>query len=67
LQRLQFVEFLEFIGRVSHLKFMGTEMEELSLTQKICYIMDDLFTLIGAQRNEVRVEIQELSESDSDY
>ena len=42
-----FVEFLDFIARISVVKFMGTEMEELPLSQKIAYILDDLFVVIG--------------------
>ena len=63
---MTFVEFLEFIGRLAVVKFLETEMEELSLSQKIAYILDDLFAVIGAQRNEVFIE-EEVSESDSDY
>lgn len=53
---MTFVEFLEFIGRLAVVKFLETEMEELPLSQKIAYILDDLFAVIGAQRNEVFVE-----------
>jgi hypothetical protein len=42
-------------------------MEEMSLKHKIEYIMDDLFTIINAQRQEVKLEILDLDESDSDY
>ena len=67
LQKMQFVEFLEFIGRISMVKFLGTEMEELSLTTKIAYIMDDMFPLVGLSRNEVQIEEEEVSESDTEY
>ena len=52
LQRLKFVEFLEFVGRISIVKFNGTEMQDLSLVQKLEYIIDDLFVLISAKRLE---------------
>lgn len=48
LLRMTFVEFLEFIGRLAVVKFLETEMEELPLGQKIAYILDDLFAVIGA-------------------
>ena len=48
---LDFVEFLEFIGRVAELKFAGSELEEqLNLAQKIDYVLDDILPLIGLKR-----------------
>ena len=45
--RLQFVEFLEMIGRISHLKYQGSELEILPLSEKIEYILDDLIIVLG--------------------
>jgi hypothetical protein len=45
--RLQFVEFLEMVGRVAHLKCQGSELEVLSLSEKIEYIIDDLIVVLG--------------------
>ena len=60
---LDFVEFLEFLGRVSPLKFQGSELEDqIDLTTKIDYVMDDLLALVDTQRNEVE---QESDESES--
>jgi len=64
---MPFVEFLEFIGRISLVKFVGTELEDLNLAQKIAYVLDDLFSVIGMTRNEVEVEEVVLSESDDEY
>ena len=47
LLRMTFVEFLEFIGRIAIAKFFNSEMEELPLSEKISYILDDLFVVIG--------------------
>ena len=57
------MEFLEFLGRVSPLKFQGSELEDqIDLTTKIEYVMDDLLALVDSQRNEVE---QESDESES--
>ena len=66
LLRMTFVEFLEFIGRIAIAKFFNSEMEELPLSEKISYILDDLFVVIGVQRQEGFTE-EEVSDSDSDY
>jgi hypothetical protein len=49
--RLDEVEFLEFIGRLAMLKFLGTELEETNLSTKIGYILDEIFSTINAERN----------------
>ncbi|TNV87178.1 hypothetical protein FGO68_gene2179 [Halteria grandinella] len=67
-QRIQFVEFLEMIGRMADLKFRGSEMEGLQLHQKIEYILDDLLTYIGEKRLEVKPIIEDQDEeSDDEY
>ena len=45
--RLQFVEFLEMIGRIAHLKYQGSELEIQPLSEKIEYILDDLIIVLG--------------------
>jgi hypothetical protein len=49
--RLQFVEFLEFIGRVAQSKFKHSG-DSLPLAQKVEYVLDDLFAGFGLQRKE---------------
>lgn len=44
------VEFLEFISRIAELSFHESELEELHLYEKIEYILDDIFPLVGAKR-----------------
>ena len=65
---MAFVEFLEMIARVAHLKFIGSELESIKLHKKIEYIIDDLLALTpGAKRVVFSYEPEEETESDSDY
>lgn len=66
-KRLQFVEFLEMIGRIADLKFKITEMERLPLNQKIEFILDELLTFVDEKRKDVQMQIDEESESDDEY
>ena len=67
-KRLQFVELLELVGRIADLKFKGTEQEKsLGLAEKIEFVLEDLFTLVGVRRKDVIITVEELSESDDDY
>ena len=65
----EFVEFLEFIGRLAHARFKNSspEMASQPLAQKIEFILDDLMQGFGLSRNEVNIEVEEFSESDDDY
>ena len=61
------VEFLEMIGRIAHIKFSGSVLEDEPLATKIEYVLDELFKLIDVQRKDVpQVDIEE-SDSDDDY
>jgi len=62
-----FVEFLEIIGRCADHKFNGSELEDIELAQKINFVLDDLFSPFNMRRRNPRVEIEEETESDSDY
>ncbi len=67
LARLSWLEFLEFFCRVAHIKFVKTEMEGLSLAEKVEFLMTDVFQLcLGVQR-EKAAEANYESESDTDY
>lgn len=62
---LEYVEFLEMIGRVAHVKFIGSELEEqIDLATKIEYLLDDFFVLTGATRNEREEELSEEEDED---
>jgi len=65
--RLAFVEMLEMIGRISHVKFQGTEFEFEPLHLKIERILDMMLPLVGAKRREVEARVESESESDDDY
>lgn len=67
--KLQFVEFLEFVGRLAYSKFKhsSSDMAAMSLASKIEYLLDDLLTGFGFTRKEVDIAVEEFSESDDDY
>ena len=66
-QRLIFVEFLEFLARVSDLFFAGSEMETLELHEKIEYVLDEILPIVNYKRVKQEIIIDEFSESDEDY
>jgi len=55
------------IGRIADLKFQGSEGEDMALHYKIEYILDDVFAFFGLTRKSAQVEVEEETESDSDY
>ena len=67
-KRLQFVEFLEMIGRIADVKFKGTESEKaMSLAEKIEFVLEDILTLVNVRRKDVKITVKEQSESDDEY
>jgi len=64
-RNLKFVEFLEFLCRMAHLKFKGNT--DLTLVQKLEFLLDEIFAAYNFQRHDVNIEIEEVSESDDDY
>ena len=66
---MEFVEFLEFLGRLAHMRFKNSSPELASqpLVNKLEFILDDLMTGFSLTRNEVNIESLEFSESDDDY
>jgi len=68
---LEFVEFLEFLARISTAKYRhitDAGVAQMTLAQKLEETLDDIFENYGiGPRNEVHVEIGEISESDDDY
>ena len=61
-----FPEFLEFIGRIAVLKFLNSELDDISLYEKICSVLDELLTIIGEKRKDGVIEI-DFSASDENY
>lgn len=52
LKKLNWLEFLEFFCRAAFFRFVDTEMEGLSLGEKLEYMMDDVFpACLGVSRN----------------
>ena len=63
---IDFIEFLEFIGRIAQMKFQGSELQDqIDLATKIEYIIDDLFQSLELTRNE-REEEDVASEEDGE-
>jgi len=60
--QLRFIEFLEFIGRVAHIRYI--EEEDVPLVRKIERIMDALFPLFQMKRNAVDDAVEEKESSD---
>ena len=63
--KMQFVEFIEFIGRLAYTKYKGST--DLSFGEKIEQLLDDIFPSFGLTRQDVVIEVEEISESDDDY
>ena len=66
-QKLIYVEFLEFLGRIAELYFDGSEMEDLALVRKLEYLLDELLPIINAKRIKQVSIVEEYSDSDDDY
>ena len=66
--RLYFVEFLEFIGRIAveYWEYYP-DMVDITLAQKIEFVIDQFLLIIDLERNEVINPILSESESDDDY
>ena len=65
--RLSYLEFLEFITRISLTLFEGTEMEEISHAQKVEHFLEHMLSLVGVKLNKQQYIVEEFSSSDEDY
>ena len=67
--RLQFVEFLECIGRAAatYWEVNKEHLQEVPLAKKIEYVLDQLLPLVNMKRNEVYVNEESESCTDEDY
>ena len=62
------MELLELIGRIADVKFKGTDIDKtMSLAQKIEFVLDDFLTLVEVKRRDVKITVDEHSESDDEY
>ena len=58
---------MELIARIADLHFRDSEMDELSLAEKVEYVLDELLPLVESKRVKQKVVIEEFSDSDDDY
>jgi len=66
--KLEFVEFLEFIGRLAELRFRKAGVTAMPLAQMVEAVLDLILPeMLGETRRAVAVRDLEESESDDDY
>ena len=65
--KLQFVEFLELLGRIAQIRFEGTDLQKEPLVIRLEYILESALAIVGQERIEVVSKEQDWSESDQDY
>ena len=65
--KLNFLEFMEFLVRIADLYFEDSEMVELELHEKFEYLLDEILPLVKAKRIKQEIIIEEFSDSDDDY
>ena len=51
---LEFLEFMELIGRVAHISFMNSEQADLDLYEKMIFVLDEWLELVGEKREEAQ-------------
>ena len=66
-KRLQFVEFLEMLGRIAELKYRGTDLERVPLAKKLETVLEEALAIVGYERKEVNIVVNDVSESDDEY
>ena len=64
--QINFVEFLEFFGRLAELKYKDGPYRDAPLTEKIEMLMDVVFPIVNCTRNEVVIEIEYESVSEEE-
>lgn len=65
--KLSYVEFLEMIGRIASVKYLGTDFEQEHLLCKIEYVLDIILKIVGLERLEPISQEVDSSESDDEY
>lgn len=65
--KLVFVEFLELLGRIASIKYLGTDFEKEPLIRRIEYVLELILKLVNLERLEPISQEIDSSESDSDY
>lgn len=64
---LEFVEFIELIGRVADTKFKGSQQAQLSLAEKIYQILSLVLPLVKCKVLRLDLGALEETESDNEY
>ena len=64
---MNFIEFLEFCSRVAERWFEDTEMNELEMSKKVEYFLENLLGQVGVKVTYQEKAIEEFSDSDEDY
>ena len=65
--KLTFVEFLEFISRITDMAFKESELERLTLEEKLEYTLTDWLPIVDKKYQRNKIIIEEFSDSDEDY
>ena len=60
--KLKLSEYLEFIGRIAHVKFIDND--EYELRRKIELVLDELFPVFNMKRKEVEEELDDENTSE---
>ena len=65
---LQFVEFLEMLGRIAEVKFYGTpQLKNWTLAERLEIILDSILPTVGYSRVQIDMAALEDTESDNEY
>ena len=58
---------LELIGRIADLKYKHSDLSSLPLAKRIEFVLDDLLALVDIKRRDVKIDVDDQSESDDEY
>lgn len=66
-EKIEFVEFLEFVCRIAVKKFEGSELEYMTVAEKLVYILKDLFDVFDLKYVDQAADDDAETDSDNDY
>jgi hypothetical protein len=58
---------LELLGRIAEIKYRNTEVERMALYKRIELVIDDVLALVEIKRKEIKIKVEDESESDDEY
>jgi hypothetical protein len=64
---MSFVEMLEFVGRFADIRFKNIPLSGRGLAWKIESFLEDFLPKFGLKKNDVKIQQEDISESDDDY